>query len=63
LYQALNATDNLFIAQQIMLFNLMIIMKAEERCGKELRQCLALLFLKKKNYFYFYFKLIYFLCF
>jgi len=54
LYQALNATDNLFIAQQIMLFNLMIIMKAEERCGKELRQCLALLiFLKKKIIFIF----------
>jgi len=54
LYQALNATDNLFIAQQIMLFNLMIIMKAEERCGKELRQCLALLiFYKKKIIFIF----------
>jgi hypothetical protein len=53
LYQALNATDNLFIAQQIMLFNLMIIMKAEERCGKELRQCLALLFFFKKKLFLF----------
>jgi hypothetical protein len=54
LYQALNATDNLFIAQQIMLFNLMVIMKAEERCGKELRQCLALhFFFKKKIIFIF----------